>query len=46
MVEQAFKEGYSSNDITENALTAAMDVVGNAFGAKKIFLPQFHPLPV
>ncbi len=40
MVEQAFKDGYSSNDITEKALTAAMADVGKDFGAKKIFLPQ------
>ncbi|TCS81864.1 homocysteine S-methyltransferase family protein [Pectinatus cerevisiiphilus] len=40
MVEHALKEGHTSNEITENALTTAMNAVGKDFGAKKIFLPQ------
>ncbi|WP_196604159.1 homocysteine S-methyltransferase family protein [Pectinatus haikarae] len=40
LVERALKNGHSSNEITENALTAAMNIVGKNFGAKKIFLPQ------
>lgn len=40
MVERAIKEGYTSNEITEKALTGAMAIVGKDFGAKKIFLPQ------
>ncbi|WP_196602411.1 homocysteine S-methyltransferase family protein [Pectinatus frisingensis] len=40
MVEQALKNGYTSNEITEKALTEAMNDVGKNFGAKKIFLPQ------
>ncbi|WP_196593508.1 homocysteine S-methyltransferase family protein [Pectinatus sottacetonis] len=40
MVEQALKEGHSSNELTEKALSAAMNDVGKDFGAKKIFLPQ------
>lgn len=40
MVETALKDGHSSNEITEDALTAAMNDVGKSFAAKKIFLPQ------
>lgn len=40
LAERAVKEGHTSAEITEHALTAAMNVVGKDFGAKKIFLPQ------
>lgn len=40
MVEQALNEGHQPNEITDKALSAAMNVVGKDFGAKKIFLPQ------
>lgn len=40
MVEQALNEGHKPNEITDKALSAAMNVVGKDFGAKKIFLPQ------
>ena len=40
MVEQALTEGHKPNEITDKALSAAMNVVGKDFGAKKIFLPQ------
>lgn len=40
MVEQALNEGHKPNEITDKALSSAMNVVGKDFGAKKIFLPQ------
>ena len=40
LVEQALKEGYSSIDISEQALTIAMNEVGKAFGIGQCFLPQ------
>ena len=40
MVEQALNDGHKPNEITDKALSAAMNVVGKDFGAKKIFLPQ------
>ena len=40
MVEQALNEGHRPNEITDKALSSAMNVVGKDFGAKKIFLPQ------
>lgn len=40
MVEKALNDGYKPNEITDKALSAAMNVVGKDFGAKKIFLPQ------
>ena len=40
MVEKALNEGHLPNEITDKALSAAMNVVGKDFGAKKIFLPQ------
>lgn len=39
MVEQALDK-HEPNEITDKALSAAMNVVGKDFGAKKIFLPQ------
>lgn len=40
MVEQALNDGHKPNEITDKALSAAMNIVGKDFGAKKIFLPQ------
>ncbi len=40
MVEQALTDGHKPNEITDKALSAAMNIVGKDFGAKKIFLPQ------
>ncbi|MBR2215671.1 MAG: homocysteine S-methyltransferase family protein [Selenomonadaceae bacterium] len=40
LVEKAIAAGHSGNEITEKALTAAMNELGVAFGAGKIFLPQ------
>jgi 5-methyltetrahydrofolate--homocysteine methyltransferase len=40
LVEQALKEGHSSIDISEQALTTAMNKVGEAFGIGQCFLPQ------
>lgn len=40
MVEQALNEGHKPNEITDKALSEAMNIVGKDFGAKKIFLPQ------
>lgn len=40
MVEQALNKGHKPNEITDKALSAAMNIVGKDFGAKKIFLPQ------
>lgn len=40
MVEQALNNGHKPNEITDKALSAAMNIVGKDFGAKKIFLPQ------
>lgn len=40
MVEKALNEGHAPNEITDKALSSAMNVVGKDFGAKKIFLPQ------
>lgn len=40
MVQKALDDGYKPNEITDKALSAAMNVVGKDFGAKKIFLPQ------
>ena len=39
MVEQALID-HQPNEITDKALSSAMNVVGKDFGAKKIFLPQ------
>ncbi len=40
LVEQAIREGHDSNEITEKALTAAMNDIGTDFGAGRVFLPQ------
>ena len=40
LTEQAIREGHSSNEITEKALTAAMNDIGIDFGAGRVFLPQ------
>ena len=40
LTERAIREGHSSNEITEKALTAAMNDIGIDFGAGRIFLPQ------
>ena len=40
MILKALEQGYSSNEITEKSLTAAMNEIGEDFGAGKVFLPQ------
>lgn len=40
LVTRAVKAGISANDITEKALTAAMNEIGEGFGAGTIFLPE------
>lgn len=40
MVDKALSDGHKPNEITDKALSAAMNAVGKDFGAKKIFLPQ------
>lgn len=40
LVKNAINAGYDSNEITEKALTAAMNDIGVDFGAGKLFLPQ------
>lgn len=40
LVTRALAEGHEGNEITEKALTAAMNDIGLDFGAGKIFLPQ------
>jgi 5-methyltetrahydrofolate--homocysteine methyltransferase len=40
LIRKALEQGYSPTDITEEALTAAMNEVGKAFGAGRCFLPQ------
>ena len=40
LTERAIHEGHSSNEITEKALTAAMNDIGIDFGAGRVFLPQ------
>ena len=39
-IKLAVDEGHTANEITELALTAAMNELGEDFGAGKIFLPQ------
>ncbi|MBQ7476133.1 MAG: homocysteine S-methyltransferase family protein, partial [Selenomonadaceae bacterium] len=39
-IKQAIDEGHDANEITEKSLTAAMNELGEDFGAGKIFLPQ------
>ena len=40
LVTRAIEAGHDSNEITEKALTAAMNDIGVDFGAGKMFLPQ------
>ena len=40
LVTRAIETGHDSNEITEKALTAAMNDIGVDFGAGKMFLPQ------
>lgn len=40
LVKKAVAENYDANEITEKSLTAAMNELGEDFGAGKIFLPQ------
>ncbi len=40
LIPRALKEGHSGGEITENALTAAMNDIGEDFGAGRMFLPQ------
>lgn len=40
LVSKALEQGFTPTDITEQALTAAMNEVGKAFGAGRCFLPQ------
>ncbi|BEU86566.1 homocysteine S-methyltransferase family protein [Selenomonas sp. TAMA-11512] len=40
LVEQAVRAGHESSEITERALTAAMEDIGVDFGAGRMFLPQ------
>mgnify|MGYP002858288199 CR=1 FL=1 len=40
LIVKAIEENYSANEITEKSLTAAMNDIGEEFGAGKVFLPQ------
>lgn len=40
LVRQALTDGHSALDITDNALTAAMNNIGAAYGAGHCYLPQ------
>ena len=40
LVTRAVKAGIPANDITEKALTAAMNEIGEGFGAGTVFLPE------
>lgn len=40
LIRKAVDENFSADEITERALTAAMNSLGDDFGAGKIFLPQ------
>ena len=40
LVENALSSGIEPNELTEKALTAAMNEVGTDFGAGRVFLPQ------
>lgn len=40
LVAKAVGEGHDTNEITERALTAAMNAIGEDFGAGRMFLPQ------
>lgn len=40
LIQRAVAENFSATEITERALTAAMNALGEDFGSGKIFLPQ------
>ncbi len=40
LIVKAIEENHDANEITEKALTAAMNDIGEDFGAGKVFLPQ------
>ena len=40
LIKKAVDENFPANEITERALTAAMNELGEDFGSGKIFLPQ------
>ena len=40
LIKRAVDENFSADEITERALTAAMNELGEDFGSGKIFLPQ------
>ena len=40
LIRRAVDENFSADEITERALTAAMNELGDDFGSGKIFLPQ------
>ena len=40
LIAKAIQENHGANEITEKSLTAAMNDIGEDFGAGKIFLPQ------
>lgn len=40
LIRRAVDENFSADELTERALTAAMNELGEDFGAGKIFLPQ------
>ena len=40
LVKQALESGMDTNEVTADGLTAAMQVVGDDFGAGRVFLPQ------
>lgn len=40
LIKEALKQGYPANDITQKGLTAAMNEIGQAFGAGHCYLPQ------
>ncbi len=40
LVEKALADGIPPMEITENALSLAMEVIGQKFGERKVFLPQ------
>ncbi len=40
LVEKAVAQGHTTHEITEDALTAAMNDIGEDFGAGRVFLPE------
>lgn len=40
LVEKAIKAGHNSDEITNEGLTKAMEIIGEDFGAGRMFLPQ------